>query len=176
MQCKRLHPSTHRDAPVLDPSGSKLTLLADGNLVLLSNLSRTPVWSTNLVSNTLHTPEVVLGDDGNLVLKDGSNPNVVFWQSFDYPTDTILPGGKIGFSRKTNQTQQLISWRSREDPATGFYNNDLGPNRKFHKTLCVKGPENVNRELQIHNTNYDSVKQNNKHISCNHGNYYLPKL
>ncbi|RZC93625.1 hypothetical protein C5167_007663 [Papaver somniferum] len=117
----------NRDAPILDPFSSKLTL-SGGNLVLLNNSSKTPVWSTDLASNTLATTQVVLRDDGNLVLIDGSNPSVVMWQSFDYPTDTWIPGGKLGFNKRTNQTQQLISWRSREDPATGSYNLEIGPN------------------------------------------------
>ncbi|KAI3992249.1 hypothetical protein MKX01_029970 [Papaver californicum] len=132
----------NRDAPILDPSSSKLTL-SDGNLVLLNNLSRTAIWSTNIASNTLHTPEIVLGDDGNLVLRDGSNPSVVIWQSFDYPTDTFLPGGKIGFNKRTNQIQQLTSWRSREDPATGFYNNGLGPNRTNQLVIYWKNSEEI---------------------------------
>ncbi|RZC93624.1 hypothetical protein C5167_007665 [Papaver somniferum] len=119
----------NRDAPILDPSSSKFTLSGNGNLVLLNSLIRTPIWSTHLDSNTLNTPEAVLGDDGNLVLRDGSNPSVVIWQSFDYPTDTLLPGAKLGFSKITNQIQQLTSWRNQEDPATGPYNWLLGPNR-----------------------------------------------
>ncbi|KAI3938615.1 hypothetical protein MKW98_016120, partial [Papaver atlanticum] len=121
----------NRDAPLLDPSTSKLTLL-DGNLVLLSGYSNSPIWSTSLASSSLNTTEVVLGDDGNLVLRDRSNPSVVIWQSFDYPTDTWLPGGKIGFNKKTNQSQMLTSWRSREDPATGFYSlKSNGTNQYF---------------------------------------------
>ncbi|KAI3868803.1 hypothetical protein MKX03_003797, partial [Papaver bracteatum] len=116
----------NRDAPILHPSSSVLTVL-DGNLVLLNNISKTPIWSTNLSSNTPNTPQVVLGDDGNLVLRDGSNPNVVYWQSFDYPTDTLLPGGKIGFNRKTKQNQKLISWRSPEGPSQGLYSLESGP-------------------------------------------------
>ncbi|KAI3859885.1 hypothetical protein MKX03_012428, partial [Papaver bracteatum] len=91
----------NRDAPILDPSSSMLTLL-DGNLVLLGGFSNTPIWSTNLASRTLNTTQVVLGDDGNLVLRDG----------FDYPAYTWLPGGKIG---------------SREDPAMGLYSFESGP-------------------------------------------------
>ncbi|XP_026413175.1 G-type lectin S-receptor-like serine/threonine-protein kinase At1g11300 [Papaver somniferum] len=121
----------NRDAPLLDPSTSKLTL-SDGNLVLLSGYSDSPIWSTNLASSTLNTTEVVLGDDGNLVLRDISNPSVVIWQSFDYPTNTWLPGGKIGFNKRTNQSQTLTSWRSREDPATGFYSlKSNGTNQYF---------------------------------------------
>ncbi|KAI3875252.1 hypothetical protein MKX03_035887, partial [Papaver bracteatum] len=118
----------NRDTPILHPSSSVLTFL-DGNLVLLNNLSKTPIWSTNLALNTLNTPQVVLGDDGNLVLGDGSNPNVMYWQSFDYPTDTLLPGAKLGFNRKTNQNQKLISWRSPEGPSQGLYSLESGPSQ-----------------------------------------------
>ncbi|KAF5195426.1 hypothetical protein FRX31_014986 [Thalictrum thalictroides] len=51
---------------------------------------------TNVLSS-----EVMLGDDGNLVLRRTSGirrPYAdVIWQSFDHPTDTILPGAKIGY-------------------------------------------------------------------------------
>ncbi|KAI3859321.1 hypothetical protein MKW98_007702 [Papaver atlanticum] len=116
----------NRDTPVLDPSSSELTLL-DGNLVLLSQTNKTPVWSTNLASNTLNTTVVVLRDDGNLVLRDGSNPNVVIWQSIDNPTNTWLPGGKLGLNKKTNQSQLLTSWRNEENPALGIFSLELDP-------------------------------------------------
>ncbi|KAI3977098.1 hypothetical protein MKX01_014525 [Papaver californicum] len=110
------------NAPIIHSSSSKLAIL-DGNLVLFfNNGSMTIIWSTSLASNTLNSPEVVLGDDGNLVLREKSNPSVVIWQSFDYPTDTCLSCGKLGFHKKTNQSQKLTSWRNQEDPATGFYN------------------------------------------------------
>ncbi|KAI3881467.1 hypothetical protein MKX03_027164 [Papaver bracteatum] len=132
----------NRDAPITDPSSSKFTVL-NGNLVLLNNTSKTPIWSTNLASNNLNTTQVVLGDDGNLVLRDGSNPSAVSWQSFDYPTDTWLPGSKIGFRKKTNQTYQLTSWRSREDPAMGFYNWALGPNRTLQQVIYWNKTEEI---------------------------------
>ncbi|KAI3981284.1 hypothetical protein MKX01_004548 [Papaver californicum] len=101
----------NRDAPIIHSSSSKLGFF-DGNLVLFfNNGSMTIIWITSLASNTLKTPEVVLGDDGNLVLREKSNPSVVIWQSFDYPTDTWLPGGKLGFHKKTNQSQKLTSSR-----------------------------------------------------------------
>ncbi|KAI3843123.1 hypothetical protein MKX03_031302, partial [Papaver bracteatum] len=130
----------NRDAPILDPSSSKFTFL-DGNLVLLNKLSKTPIWSTNLASNTLTITQVVLGDDGNLVLREGSNPSVVIWQSFDYPTDTWLPGAKLGFNKKNDQS--LTSWRSREDPATGFYNYELRPNGKIQLAIYWNKSEEI---------------------------------
>ncbi|RZC63854.1 hypothetical protein C5167_025657 [Papaver somniferum] len=67
----------------------------------------------------------VLGDDANLVLRDGSNPSLVIWQGFDYPTDTYLPGGRIGFNKNTKKTWLLTSWRNQEDPAPGIFTLEL---------------------------------------------------
>ncbi|RZC93620.1 hypothetical protein C5167_007659 [Papaver somniferum] len=114
------------------PVGESLS----GNQKIVSRGGRFELGFFKPVSNTLNANEVVLGDDGNLVLRDGSNPTVVIWQSFDYPTDTWLPGGKLGFSKKTNQSQKLTSWRSREDPATGLYSIVADPgqngNSQYH--------------------------------------------
>ncbi|KAI3836192.1 hypothetical protein MKX03_028171 [Papaver bracteatum] len=114
------------DAPILDPSNSKLTLLGNGNLVITNRTEKSPpIWSTNYLNAT----EAVLGDAGNLVLRDGgSNPSVVIWQSFDYLTDTWLPGGRIGFNKNTKKTWLLTSWRNREDPALGIFTLELNPN------------------------------------------------
>ncbi|XP_026389567.1 G-type lectin S-receptor-like serine/threonine-protein kinase At2g19130 [Papaver somniferum] len=48
-------------------------------------------------------------------------------QSFDYPTDTWLPGGKIGLNKKTKEPQLLTSWRNQEDPAPGIFTLELDP-------------------------------------------------
>ncbi|OVA13180.1 Protein kinase domain [Macleaya cordata] len=114
----------NRDKPLLDPSSSELRLFGNGNLVLF-NQSKTPIWSTKSASNTLNSTEAILGDDGNLVLRDRSNPSVVIWQSFDYPTNTWLPGGKLGLNKRTNEYQLLTSWRNEEDPAPGIFSLGL---------------------------------------------------
>ncbi|KAF6145434.1 hypothetical protein GIB67_032557 [Kingdonia uniflora] len=65
-------------------------------------------------------------DDGNLVLRDeGGN---ILWQSFDYPTDTFLPGMKMGRNLKTKQNRLLVSWTSAEDAAPGVYSLGADPN------------------------------------------------
>ncbi|XP_059449693.1 G-type lectin S-receptor-like serine/threonine-protein kinase At2g19130 [Corylus avellana] len=111
----------NRDKPVSDKSSSVLRI-SDDNLVLF-NESQIPVWSTNLTSNTSSSPvEAVLRDDGNLVVRDGSNSSKYLWQSFDYPTDTWLPGGKIAFKKITNENQRVFSWKNEEDPAPGLFN------------------------------------------------------
>ncbi|KAM1324260.1 hypothetical protein PS2_045040 [Malus domestica] len=118
----------NRKIPVSDRFSSALTIL-DGNLVLL-NMSKIPVWSTNLNSTTSSgSVQAVLLDRGNLVLIAGSSNNTSepLWQSFDHPTHTLLPGCKLGFNKITNHTQILTSWKNLQDPAPGLYSLELAP-------------------------------------------------
>ncbi|PIA60779.1 hypothetical protein AQUCO_00300355v1 [Aquilegia coerulea] len=114
----------NRDTPLTDSNSSEFKLLENGNLVLL-NLSKLAIWSTESKSNVNLSYEGVLGDDGNFVLRTGVRPSDVFWQSFDYPTDTFLPGAKIGYNRITNKQLSLTSWKNSNDPARGLYSLEL---------------------------------------------------
>ncbi|CAL4976597.1 unnamed protein product [Urochloa decumbens] len=108
----------------------------DGNLELvgLSQSSASPgvVWSSNLSSSTVSpTPGsnvAVLRDNGNLVLVDGGNSSNVLWQSFDHPTDTLVPDAWIGENKITGEYQTLRSWRNSEDPAPGMFTDTVDPN------------------------------------------------
>nr|CAB3467147.1 unnamed protein product [Digitaria exilis] len=77
--------TANRDAPV-NGKGSRLVFRKDGRLVLLDN-NGTTVWSTN--TGATRADRVMLLDSGNLVLMglDGQN----LWESFGYPSDTLLP-------------------------------------------------------------------------------------
>ncbi|KAK9025711.1 hypothetical protein V6N11_038569 [Hibiscus sabdariffa] len=120
----------NRDAPLLDPSSSKLELTRNGSLVLY-NQDEIPVWSSEWSSsNTLDGSIVaVLEDCGNLVLRYGSSSSAsdVVWESFDHPTDTWLPGAKIGGSMmsKEGQRQSYVSWSSSSDPSPGPFSLGL---------------------------------------------------
>lgn len=116
----------NRDAPISDRFSSALKFL-DGNLVLL-NESGISVWSTNLSSTPLGSLRATIQDDGNFVLKDGSNSSKPLWQSFDFPTDTWLPGSKLGRNVITKETQYLTAWKNPEDPGTGLFSLELDPN------------------------------------------------
>jgi hypothetical protein len=111
----------NRENPLSDASSSRLELSEDGNLVLLQgSSSNIPVWSTNLTLSRSNSTEAVLRDDGNFVLRDSSNQSTIFWESFDHPTDTWLPGAKLGIDKITGKSKQLISWKTLEDPAPGM--------------------------------------------------------
>ncbi|KAG2717157.1 hypothetical protein I3843_03G161900 [Carya illinoinensis] len=117
----------NRDKPVSDKNSSVLRI-SNGNLVLF-NESKIPVWSTNLSSTTSSAVAAVLLDGGNLVLRDSSsNLSDPLWRSFDHPTHTWLPGGKIGLNKITNENQRLISWKNSEDPAPGLFSLELDAN------------------------------------------------
>ncbi|KAK7319583.1 hypothetical protein RJT34_04306 [Clitoria ternatea] len=108
----------NRDSPINDTSGV-LSINPDGNLVLHHNYSTIPIWSTN-VSTTQSNVIAQLSDLANLVLIQ-NNTKTVIWQSFDYPTDTLIQYLRIGFDRKSNKTWSLQSWKTDDDPGTGSY-------------------------------------------------------
>ncbi|XP_028785777.1 G-type lectin S-receptor-like serine/threonine-protein kinase At1g11410 [Neltuma alba] len=69
----------------------------------------------------------MLQDTGNLVLtKNEAKPRVI-WQSFDYPSDTVLPFMKIGVNRKTGFHWSLTSWKSPDDPGFGNMTMTIDP-------------------------------------------------
>ncbi|CAF2062531.1 unnamed protein product [Brassica oleracea var. botrytis] len=109
----------NRDNPLSRPNGS-LKISYDNNLVIYDH-SDTPVWSTNLTVGASRSSLVAeLLDNGNFVLRD-SNSNEYLWESFDFPTDTLLPDMKLGWDKKTGLDRVLRSWKSVEDPASGNF-------------------------------------------------------
>ncbi|KAL4569792.1 hypothetical protein LXL04_025435 [Taraxacum kok-saghyz] len=116
----------NRETPIYDTFSSKLQIV-NGNLVLLDE-SNTQIWSTNVPPTPATSASVVLLDNGNLVLRHDPNSTTPIWQSFDYPTHTFLPGGKVGYNKKTNRTQIITSWKSSEDPASGLFSLEIDQN------------------------------------------------
>ncbi|XP_015384820.1 G-type lectin S-receptor-like serine/threonine-protein kinase At4g27290 isoform X1 [Citrus sinensis] len=111
----------NRINPINDSSGL-LVVNETGNLVLTSQ-NKSVVWSANL-SKEVQTPVVLqLLDSGNLVLRgerDGGSETYL-WQSFDYPSDTLLPGMKLGWDFKTGLERRITSWKSSDDPSPGDF-------------------------------------------------------
>ncbi|KAG8612180.1 G-type lectin S-receptor-like serine/threonine-protein kinase RKS1 isoform X2 [Manihot esculenta] len=116
----------NRNNPINGSSGV-LSIDPYGNLVLHSNQDmRFSVWSTNITMKVTDTCVAQLLDSGNLVLFEDRSKTIL-WQSFDYPTDTHLPGLKIGLNQRTGLSRSLSSWRSQDDPATGDYLVEIDP-------------------------------------------------
>ncbi|XP_022008376.1 G-type lectin S-receptor-like serine/threonine-protein kinase At4g27290 [Helianthus annuus] len=80
----------------------------------ITKISSVSVGNTPVVAKLL--------DSGNLVVCYDSSTNEDFvWQSFDYPTDTLLAGMKLGKDLVTGVDRYLTSWKSMDDPSPGLY-------------------------------------------------------
>ncbi|KAE8655519.1 G-type lectin S-receptor-like serine/threonine-protein kinase [Hibiscus syriacus] len=129
--CKEIPTGTvvwvaNRNNPLNDTNG-ELFLAEQGNLILY-NGTRGIVWSINSsrsISSSRSATDLVaqLLDTGNFVIKRNGNGNVedFVWQSFDYPTDTLLPSMKFGIDLATGINRYLTSWKNTSDPSTGDY-------------------------------------------------------
>lgn len=91
-------------------SAGKL-VITNGGRSILNIMEEQAVKNLN-VSATLE-------DTGNFVLRDELNKTL--WQSFDHPTNVLLPRMKLGVNLKTGQTWKLTSWLSDQIPATGAF-------------------------------------------------------
>ncbi|XP_077220110.1 receptor-like serine/threonine-protein kinase SD1-8 isoform X2 [Tasmannia lanceolata] len=118
----------NRENPIADSSGV-FKVGYQGNLVILDEGTQSVFWSANHTT-TANNPVVQLLDTGNLVLREEGDDNTdnFFWQSFDYPSDTLLPGMKLGFNLKTGLDRFLTSWKSANDPSIGDYSFRINPN------------------------------------------------
>ncbi|XP_058751338.1 receptor-like serine/threonine-protein kinase SD1-8 [Vicia villosa] len=119
----------NRDNPLQNSTNSFLKITDDGNIVLLnsSSDSNNLVWSSNSSNQTNAKNQVLvlqLLDTGNLVLRETNvnDPTKYLWQSFDYPTDTMLPTMIMGWNFDKKTEKHLTSWKiTGQDPSTGDY-------------------------------------------------------
>ncbi|KAL5972603.1 hypothetical protein ACLOJK_039408 [Asimina triloba] len=114
----------NREDPLANTSGV-VSLGSDGNLEI-SMAGQRVFQITNATAAAGNSTTATLLDSGNLVLKDAQGNWL--WQSFEYPTHTMLPGVKLGLNRKTGHIRVITSWKSDDDPATGDYELRLDPN------------------------------------------------
>ncbi|KAF8403379.1 hypothetical protein HHK36_011481 [Tetracentron sinense] len=156
----------NRENPITDSSGV-LTIGKDGNLVLL-NQAQIIIWSSNL-SEVVENSVAQLLESGNLVLQDESDSSSksYLWQSFDYPSDTLFSGMKLGWNLKTGLNRYLTSWKNADDPSPGKFSyriDNLGlPQlvlREGSSKLFRTGPWNGLRFSGVsfsHNTIFNHV-------------------
>lgn len=108
----------NKETPLKDNTGI-LEVGTNQGILSIKDGGGAKIWS----SSASHTPNksivVKLLESGNMVVKDGHNN--LLWQSFDYPSDTLLPGMKIGVNFKTGQHRALRSWKSLSDLTLGNF-------------------------------------------------------
>ncbi|XVE67272.1 hypothetical protein DITRI_Ditri08aG0147300 [Diplodiscus trichospermus] len=126
----------NRENPINDTSGI-LSIDSRGNLVLFQRNQTLSVWSTNLSITRTRNSIAQLLDSGNLVLLQ-NDTRTVLWQSFDYPTNVLLPSMKFGLSFRTGLNRVLTSWKSPDDPGIGNYSLRINPSG-FPQFYLYKG-------------------------------------
>nr|POF12525.1 putative receptor protein kinase zmpk1 [Quercus suber] len=118
----------NRDQPV-NGKRSKLSLLKNGNLIL-TDAGKFTVWATNTFSLS-SVVQLSLYNTGNLVLHD--RESVIMWQSFDLPTNTLLP------QQLLTRNTKLVSSRSQTNHSSGFYELFFDNNNLL--SFLFNGPE-----------------------------------
>ncbi|KAI7985007.1 G-type lectin S-receptor-like serine/threonine-protein kinase LECRK4 [Camellia lanceoleosa] len=124
--------TANRDDPPITSINSTLELTRNGKLVL-----RTEHGKEKLIANTTGSAaSALMLDSGNFVLYDTDSR--VIWESFNFPTDTILGGQTLAMGG------QLISGLSDTQYSTGrLYSHLLGETTNdFKFQIDWKAPEN----------------------------------
>ncbi|XP_071699885.1 G-type lectin S-receptor-like serine/threonine-protein kinase At1g61370 [Rutidosis leptorrhynchoides] len=100
-------------------NNSSLTIGNQGNLKILDG-TRNTVWSTS-INVQLNETIAQLTDTGCLYLNDTTSGSIV-WESFDYPSNSLLPGMKLGAIGNTQGDQHLLtSWKNDYDATPGNF-------------------------------------------------------
>ncbi|KGN59993.2 G-type lectin S-receptor-like serine/threonine-protein kinase At4g27290 isoform X2 [Cucumis sativus] len=105
----------NRETPLVDFSSILIINTTANHVVLIQN--KTVIWSAKSLK-PMENPRLQLLDTGNLALKDGKSEEIL-WQSFDYPTDTLLPGMKLGWDYENGINRRLSAWKNWDDPSPG---------------------------------------------------------
>ncbi|XP_048323580.1 S-locus-specific glycoprotein S13-like [Ziziphus jujuba] len=111
----------NRNNPLTDSSG-QFTITNNGSLLLL-NRTGSIIWSSNTsFMETTKNPVAQLLESGNPVVgsRDSLNSKIYAWQSFDYPSDNLLAGMKLGWELKTG-LERYVTWKSSNDPSVGDF-------------------------------------------------------
>ncbi|XP_059301142.1 G-type lectin S-receptor-like serine/threonine-protein kinase At4g27290 [Lycium ferocissimum] len=125
----------NRKTPIKDRTGV-FTINNTGSIQVTSRTSGV-IWSTNSFKAGKPLALQFL-DSGNLVLID--EKGIYLWQSFDYPSDTLLPGMKLGWDLRTGLNRQLSSWKNSNDPSPGELSDGIELH-EFRESIVWKGSE-----------------------------------
>ncbi|CAM0901825.1 unnamed protein product [Alopecurus aequalis] len=109
----------NRDSPITGSSSGKFVVTNTSDLVLLDSKGRALWTTTNNITTEAAGTSAILLDTGNLVVRLPNGTDI--WQSFYFPTDTVLPNMTAPLSSNNVHYKHLIAWRGPDDPSTGDY-------------------------------------------------------
>lgn len=115
----------NRNEPLTDSSGT-VKISEDGNLVILNGKEQV-VWSSEAPNNNASHAVLHLLNTGNLVLRQDNSTESAIWESFQHPSNTLLPRMKISSDAQTGEKMKLTSWKTPSNPSTGSFYGTLEP-------------------------------------------------
>ncbi|GKA80772.1 G-type lectin S-receptor-like serine/threonine-protein kinase, partial [Tanacetum coccineum] len=115
---KPITTNTGKHALSIDPNTGNLIII-DGDVTLI-NITSIDVGPNPNVTATLE-------ENGNFRLINETNKRVL-WQSFDHPTNILLPGMKLGSDITAGRNSTLTSWLSNEILHSGAFTLSWEPN------------------------------------------------
>ncbi|KAF5934777.1 hypothetical protein HYC85_025906 [Camellia sinensis] len=121
------------------PLRGTLNISHDGNLMLTDYNGTFININAEAQAVPSNDTSATLLDTGNLVLTAGKH---IVWQSFDYPSDTWLPGMKLGSfksSRGQPQHRFLTSQVSPQVPTLGAFTLGVDPNNTKQLVVWQRG-------------------------------------
>ncbi|KAM0070209.1 putative protein kinase RLK-Pelle-DLSV family [Helianthus debilis subsp. tardiflorus] len=113
---------------MIDPNTGKL-IIANGGTTLINISDNQSGGNPNLTAT--------LQDTGDFQLKNEVD-NQILWRSFDYPTDVLLPGMKLGLDLRTGRSWNLTSWLAHEIPDLGAFTLSWEPNGESSQRLMIR--------------------------------------
>ncbi|KAK9681744.1 hypothetical protein RND81_10G025100 [Saponaria officinalis] len=159
----------NKNNPLTDFSGI-LELSRDGNLQV-SNSKNETLWSSNVTSPDARFSVAHILDSGDLLV-EGFKSNrslengTTLWQSFEHPTDSVLPNMRFVLTKNSDLRNVLQSWSSPSDPSKGRFamgTNSLGLFQIIiwdgDSIYWRSGPWNGNIFIgtRYHNTGYGNI-------------------
>lgn len=125
-----------------DPADSAVLSLDHTGVLKIESKTGKPVILYSSPQPFNNSTEVVatLLDTGNFVLQQIQPNSIVLWQSFDYPTDSLVPGMKLGVNHKTGHNWSVAADLSDSIVAPGPFRLEWEPKRE---ELIIKHREQV---------------------------------
>ncbi|KAL1191657.1 G-type lectin S-receptor-like serine/threonine-protein kinase [Cardamine amara subsp. amara] len=124
----------NRGKPVTD-SMANLAISSNGSLLLLDG-KHGIVWSIGETFASNGSRAELL-DTGNFIVIDNVSGRTL-WQSFDNPSDTMLPLSTLMYNLATGEKRVLTSWKSNTDPSLGDFVAQITP-QVPSQALTMKG-------------------------------------
>ncbi|CAL5025259.1 unnamed protein product [Urochloa decumbens] len=121
----------NRDNPITTPL-AKLAISNHSELVLSDSRGHTLWKTTNNMSAGARAFAVLL-NSGNFVLRLPNGTDI--WQSFDHPTDSILPTMKLMLRYKAQSPTRYFAWKGPDDPSTGDISYSLDPTSNLQRFI-----------------------------------------